>query len=122
MSQRRCLLLLFAGFLTDFVACRKNDGNLSGCFDGKVVKSVEDQRGVITYDPSEKRYGVQVHLAGTIDAVDTGFFCENLDSLKKEGRVIRFRGDYLSYPKERRPPIGGTTYYYLHIKHFEIVK
>lgn len=85
----------------------------------KIVKKVKDQKGIVYYHPDEQRLAVYVTIPGTYDSQDVGFICENLETLK-DGLSITFSGNYFSYEKDRKPPVGGQKYYFLEVENFKI--
>lgn len=91
------------------------------CFSGDFVKKVKNQKGIIYYNPNEQRFAVYVTIPGTYDSQDIGFFCDNLDTLKKDNLSITFTGTYHPYLEGRTAPIGGQQYYYLEIQKFKII-
>lgn len=89
------------------------------CTRGSILKNVKGRNGTIYYNSFEKKYALQTSEQGTYDSQDIGFLCNPPDSLKIDGLAVNFDGDYYAYEKDRVAPIGGATYYYLHISKLE---
>lgn len=85
------------------------------CARGNILINVKERSGTIYYNSLEKKYAVHTSEQGTYDSQDIGFLCNPPDSIKIDGLAVNFDGDYYAYEKDRVAPIGGATYYYLHI-------
>ena len=108
-------------FLTLFVSC-KDDKESAVLFgsqecrsDGKIVKSVNNQKGIIFYHAGEGKYGISYGITGTYDSVDVGFLCEIPDSLQKTGLQVVFSGNFFPFDKKLPANLAGLTYYYLDV-------
>jgi len=126
MNRFLTMSLWISLFLT--AGCGENIGSPDaagkGCYTGKVLKTLKNQRGRIVYDSTEKKYVVYVSHPGTYDSVDAGFLCDNLEVIEKEEGLTRivFDGKYFLYNQNRVPEVAGTKYYYLKITEFEVIK
>lgn len=90
------------------------------CFSAKAIKSVKGQNGLVYYHPQEELYAIYVSMPGTYDSQDVGFLCEVPDDLRKDGLTVNFSGSYYPYKEDRKPPTGGTEYYFLELKKYKI--
>jgi hypothetical protein len=127
MGYRKLFLLSIAVLYVVISGCgdKKNNplpGNEDKCFSGKVLKNVNDQKGRVQYNPFEKSYAIYGSIPGTYDSVDAGFICDKLDSLKKDGLIVNFSGNYYAYKPDVKSPVGGLEYYYLDLTNFKIVE
>lgn len=126
MERFKLILLWMLLVPMGMLSCGPDDASPDSpgeaCFTGEIVKSVKKQNDRVYYNADEKRYAVYVAIPGTIDSRDAGFICEGLDTLKVDGLSISFDGNYFSYDKDSRPPMGGLQYYNLDISRFEINK
>ncbi|MCE7042057.1 hypothetical protein [Dyadobacter sp. CY312] len=108
-------------FLTLFGSC-KDDKESAVLFgsqecrsDEKMVKSVNNQNGIIFYHAGEEKYGISYGITGTYDSVDVGFLCEIPDSLQQTGLQVVFSGNLFSFDKKPPAILAGQTYYYLDV-------
>lgn len=88
------------------------------CSDGGIIKKAKNQKGTVYYNANEQRFAIYVSFPG-FDSQDVGFICGDLDSLK-DGLSVTFTGNYFSYLKDRRAPVGGQKYYFLEVKDLKI--
>ena len=124
MNRLQEILLWIALFA--IVGCGEETSSpaANGCYSGKVIKSVKNQKGRMVYDSTEKQYIVHVSIPGTYDSVDAGVLCDKLEDFEKEEglTMITFDGQYFTYNGNRVPQIAGLKYYYLKITDFEVIK
>lgn len=103
------------------VGCEKNDVAVEGITDcaptNKVVKTLTNAAGVVSFDQSQQQYTILVHQPGTIDVVDIGVVCGTLPaSLQAAGTRVLVSGTFKEYDKAPTTPVfAGSTYYYLAI-------
>jgi hypothetical protein len=83
------------------------------CGGKDIIKIVKNTTGTIRYSTFEKAYLVVVIIPNTIDSQDIGVVCNLPSSLKSDGIVISFGGEYRKYDKQPIKIFGGQTFYYL---------
>lgn len=124
MKKLKLILVCFSMLAMSMSQCGSDEVGLGtaheSCFSGKPSKSVKDRKGVVYYDSEEKLWAVHAAHPGTYDSVDVGYICDKLDSLKKEGLVITFDGDFFPFKYDKKAVFVGTDYYYLDITKFKI--
>jgi hypothetical protein len=101
--------------------CKKSDVVLGGTVDcapdSKIVKTVTNAEGVVSFDQAQQQYTILVHQPGTIDVVDVGIVCGTLPtSLQAVGTRVLISGTFKEYGQAPPTPVFiGYTYYYLAI-------
>ncbi len=82
----------------------------------KVVKTIANAAGFVSFDTNLQQYKISVHEPGTVDVVDVGVLCDALPAaLQPEGTKVLVSGTFKEYPLGQ-PNIGGYTYYYLEVE------
>lgn len=122
MKKRKFSHIWIPLLIMSLLNCKDKAEDMGSCFPGKAIKSVKNQKGRIHYNTDEKKYAVYVSIPGTYDSVDAGFICDRADTLKTEGLLITFDGDYLPYESNRKATFVGMEYYNLNITNFTIDK
>jgi hypothetical protein len=118
--KSKFLLLSLVTLAATLSSCKEKepfqgDESNKGCVTGKIIKSEKDRTGTIYFIPGENKYAVICSIPGTYDSQDIGFLCSPPESLRKDGLSVAFDGQYYAYEKDRVPPFGGATYYYLNV-------
>jgi hypothetical protein len=82
----------------------------------KVVKTISNAGGFVSFDTNLQQYKISVHQPGTTDVVDVGILCDALPAaLQAEGTKVLVSGTFKEYLLGQ-PGLGGYTNYYLEIE------
>jgi hypothetical protein len=82
----------------------------------KVVKTITNAAGFVSFDTNLQQYKISVHEPGTVDVVDVGILCDSLPpALQTAGTKVLVSGTFKEYLLGQ-PGLGGYTNYYLEIE------
>ncbi len=100
-----------------------------GCDTCKVIKTLDNQRGFISYDSVNDLFAIRIPVEGTIDELEVGIITNMADDLKEEvmnfdysnGTVeVVFSGEFKEFNNDSFIGPVGTTYYYLQLSYLKI--